>query len=867
MLPELNISENILRSVFGVWQEYRGLGLYDGQSHAAELLHTIYILVISLFAPIHLARYIFIFLTYILGGIGIYFLLRKYSSRLIAIVGSLFYLFNFATIQMFYTPFEAFAIHFAALPWLALTISNLLTTPTKRNFLVFFGVSLLTTPQFFIPTLFLPTTILLAVITICHLLTQTIKPIKPALWAALGFVCINAFWLLPFVWGLPQNAPVIMSAKINQMSSDENFIRNQAFGDIQNVFLLRGFALDFQDYTKDGLPIFLMQAWRSFLHIPFITGIQIGFLFLAAIGWVVSLKKTNRFMLPYSVLFVICVFFLGNNIPAVQSISFYLREKFPSLAEGLRFPFTKFSLLFVLSYSIFVAIGTKTLIKVRLAPWIVAGMILLQAYPAFTGYFISPNLHVSFPTDYQQMYSYLQQQNKNNRIMLLPQPEYWSWKLYNFGYRGSGFVWFGVPQPLLDRAFDPWSKTNENYYWELSRALYAKDTEGLDALLDKYDIGYILIDEHIISASNNRSLFIDETKNLLAALPHVQHVKTFGALSLYQRTDKTTQSFISLGHDLPTVSPLYQWTDNDVAYRQLGPYIATETGDTTYFWRNLFTKRSVAEQNIAPESLRIDSQPLYDSTSSADLAATNVKPCGVFEAGTQKATNIGFTLKMESFRGRNCLSFDIPMLSHKFGYVAVVENTHESGQPLMISFINDTARHVELETYLNGKKDYFILPPLASDGLGYTIYISNNSIGSQKTMNTIDRIHVYRIPYDAFVASNITLRTRKSLYSDAVVVDHPNPSSYRVAGRTQGTLILSQSFDPGWVAFTFSKKMPWVNMLTDHVLVNNWENGWTINPGTNSTIYIFFWPQLFEWIGFIVLLLPFLFARKLASEE
>ena len=37
LLPELNFSLNIKRSIFAVWQEYQGLGLLGGNGHAAEL--------------------------------------------------------------------------------------------------------------------------------------------------------------------------------------------------------------------------------------------------------------------------------------------------------------------------------------------------------------------------------------------------------------------------------------------------------------------------------------------------------------------------------------------------------------------------------------------------------------------------------------------------------------------------------------------------------------------------------------------------------------------------------------------------------------------------------------------------------------
>ncbi|MEK7165907.1 MAG: hypothetical protein AAB874_03835, partial [Patescibacteria group bacterium] len=91
----------------------------------------------------------------------------------------------------------------------------------------------------------------------------------------------------------------------------------------------------------------------------------------------------------------------------------------------------------------------------------------------------------------------------------------------------------------------------------------------------------------------------------------------------------------------------------------------------------------------------------------------------------------------------------------------------------------------------------------------------------------------------------------------------------------------SQAYHPGWWAYqspscklldvscklrtTLAKLFPYIfgERLKDHVLVNNWSNGWTIKPTTYNlpptTIYIFFWPQLLEFLGFTLLPIPFLF--------
>ncbi|MGB9883647.1 MAG: hypothetical protein ACPLRN_04025, partial [Microgenomates group bacterium] len=51
--------------------------------------------------------------------------------------------------------------------------------------------------------------------------------------------------------------------------------------------------------------------------------------------------------------------------------------------------------------------------------------------------------------------------------------------------------------------------------------------------------------------------------------------------------------------------------------------------------------------------------------------------------------------------------------------------------------------------------------------------------------------------------------------------------------------------------------------IKDHVLVNNWANGWLIDNQTikqlnNSTIYLIFWPQYLEFLGFLIFIETFL---------
>ncbi len=865
LLPEFNFPLNLGRSIFGVWLEYRGTGLYDGMSHIANIIQIVSVWLMSFVVPQTFLRYGFNLGLHILGGIGAYFLVKKlFKNRLIAFIGALFYMLNLATVQMFYAPLEAFSVHFASLPWIARAVLNYYENASKKSYLVFLLIALLSTPQYFVTTLLLPTAILIGSISLKQRFTQIFK-------IGLGFLLVNAFWLLPYIYGIPHNAPVITTAKINQMSSNEIFVRNQVFGNVKDVLELHGFSLDYSDLGPDGTSVYMMAPWRDFIKTPLME-VFAGIIAILTIIGVISLAlKPKRqavvFLLPFVTGFIL----LGNNIPGLREITTWLQNTIPFFKEAFRFTFTKFGLLFSLSYTIMFIAGfttllgknTKKIVLIISSCAAIVGIIFLSA-PTFQGNFLYKNLRVTLPQEYLQFFSYANTLNPNARMMVLPQDQYWSWKYYRFGYRGSGFLWMGLPQAILDRAFDPWSATNENYYWELSHALYAKDTNAIESVFRKYDVHYILLDENLTTSNNGRSLFILDAKTLLSKMPNIKKTANFGKLTLYERTDDTSNSFISLVQKLPTVAPVYSWTDNDVAYAELGDYIATnENANVTYQNRSFFTKRSASERDFDVNSIPIE-QMVYDSTASADLIASNVKTCGLSTEGSASAQHIGASLRFTSLNQRGCLSFDIPSLSHRQGYLIAVTSQHINGRPLMISFINDTAKHVEEETYLPddlaAHTTSFILPPLAPDGLGYTIYISNDSIGQTATVNDISRIRIYTIPYEQMVTMHTgTIAPIQSLPNN-VQVDHPNPSFYKATVQSgTGTLILSQSFDTGWIAFQNGK------ILDSHVLVNNWENGWQLNPGQSGTIYIFFWPQLLEWLGFVLLPLPFIFAKKLAS--
>ena len=249
--PEFNIKLNLERSIFGVWQGYRGLGYPDGMAQTANLMHTVYIYLLSFVFPENMLRYVYLFGTHLIGGLACFFLAAKlFKNKMSAFASALFYMLNLGTIQMYYAPLEAFATHFAALPVICLALTNALTKKTILSMALLFGASFLMSPQGFVPTVFFVGMILFSLIIFFNALKT--HDYKTSIIAFLLLITSNAFWILPYIYNGIENAAIIQNSRINHFSSEEVFYRNQARGELLSVSSFKGFMCDAINYVFSG---------------------------------------------------------------------------------------------------------------------------------------------------------------------------------------------------------------------------------------------------------------------------------------------------------------------------------------------------------------------------------------------------------------------------------------------------------------------------------------------------------------------------------------------------------------------------------------------------------------------------------------
>lgn len=517
--PEFLPLANLKRAIFTVWQEHQGLGLLGGMAHAADLPRQLILYPLNLLGvPAQNLRYLYTFSMLTLGPLGVYFFIKthllkrkglhlpfdKNTKTFAALLGGLFYLLNLSTVQTFYVPFETFTSFFGFFPWLLFVTVNYLKQPNKRHFVYLVFVYLLATPSFYVETLFVVFTLTLIPILF-------IRKNNPAvlLKTTLTIFITQSFWLLPVVFFVITNGHVGEQAKINLISTPETYLRNLEFASLKNLSLLKGFLLNFIDLGSNGKFTYLLLPWKQHLENPLIN--LIGYLNFITIltGVYYAFKKKLKLFPVILSITIICLFFLlGGGL--------LINSQIPLIGELFRSPFTKFSTPLAFTYSLFFSIGCIFLLDLFsflhhqltyiFTLFTITLSLLIFTSPAFSGQLISSSMKLSIPQEYMETFKFFETQNPNTRIANFPQHTFWGWNFYSWGYRGSGFLWYGLKQPVIDRAFDVWEKTNQNYYEEINTALYSNNLESFEKITEKYAINWILIDKFVLSPQGNQDL-------------------------------------------------------------------------------------------------------------------------------------------------------------------------------------------------------------------------------------------------------------------------------------------------------------------------------------------------------------------------
>lgn len=629
--PEFDFGINFKRLINGVWRPEQGLGAIAGHSHMSDLPRIIFMYLMSAVAPLSFLRYSYVFLCLILGPLGIYYLIRylltssahhpqnlkkDHISTIVGFLAGLLYIFNLSTVQIFAVPFEMFPTQYAALPWIMLFSLKFLRVGGRKNLLILACVTLISTPQAYAAHLWIAFFPLYVLFLCMFWVMQPKKEVaKRGILLIVVTILVNSYWLLPNLYYDAFDYQIPIDTKQNRIFSQEYRIKNREFGYIADVSIVRGFLFNWEihDFQKDK-SVQLLEPWRQHLANPIILTFEYIVSIFALAGIILAVYKKKKLFLIFIPFVILPVILLTNSTPPFSNFFDFLILN-PLLRETLRFVFTKlahlllFAIVIYFSLALSIMLPYLTQLNRRLLIGLLVVGFIAFGYPAYQGNLISPKLRINIPQKYFDFWQFMKHQD-DGVVLSLPLHEFTGWTFTDWEYQGSGFLWFGLKQPLIDRDNDRWSKSNERAYREFWYALYSQNPALFASNLEKFNIQYIEIDTSVISESRkneNQIIFTRETNMLLDQLVKnkiLTKIYDTSGIRVYKTSKK--KLYISAVSTPPNVGPPYIWTFEDEAFRQYGTYTTRrqekENEDIIYPFR----AHTIVSDRLSRENVHID---------------------------------------------------------------------------------------------------------------------------------------------------------------------------------------------------------------------------------------------------------------------
>src|SRR3989344_9657410 len=454
-------------------------------------------------------------------------------------------------------------------------------------------------------------------------------------------LAMNAYWFLPVLNYSLGNSGDYLHAYNNQSSTEDFIAKNKVYGTIGNASLIKGFIIETINTTaeKANVPVFL--TWLEYMQHPLFNIVGYGFFVIAilSIGYTLIRRLIPLFfanftprvnpsyaskrvsaLFTFALSFILLFSLLVTDTPPFSYVTVLL-HKIPIFKQAFRIAFTKFSIGYSFLFAINFGIGCVLLLKIASAIFqkslvrIVQGITLIIivsgifyfGFPAFTGNFIYPEAKIKIPQAYMDLFDYFKKQDRQGRIANMPQGWNWGWNVYKWGYSGSGFLWYGIEQPIMDRSFDVWGRQNENYYWELNYAIYSQRFDLFDLLMDKYKIDWILFDPNVVPYPQAKAFlysealdeYIKKSVKYSLATRFNDELSSVNTIRVY-KVNHNDKFLNSDANDISyNIGPYVNFNNLDSAYEKYGRYY-TDTNrkfDVYYPFRTLFSGRT-GLQNI-----------------------------------------------------------------------------------------------------------------------------------------------------------------------------------------------------------------------------------------------------------------------------
>ena len=522
--PELNPALSVSRYLQSpAWRGYRVLG-FASDSEQADIFRSIGFSVLDLFLPSWSLSQIFSFFCLFVGTISMAYLskcfvsdfLTKKHQGLIFFLSGIIYLTTLWTAWVFNFNMMPYISQYGFLPLLLLSTYLLLKKWNPKT-LIFFLISLiLFTSTCVISTLFFVDVVLFVFFTIYFGILHKAK--SKHVIASIGiFLISQIFWLIPFVHYTYTNSRGIIESYTNraitantidleaQMITAGNSARlyTRLLGTVDDPSIdsyIFPMSKDFQEY----------DVFKVIGLIPFI---------LSVCGLVFILFKKKWKLIPLWVLFFGTLFIMKNQNPPFGSVYLWLQENIPLFKQVFRWVSSKLGQVYLILLVLTSSVGYIYIVNffgsffskkwrkilVSISVIIISIIFLFYAEYLFKGQLFTSRAAVNLPDQYYLLKEEISK-DTTSRIFYAPPANNGYFREYDWGFIGSQFLGYIIPNPIVDMSLSIGSDVGEKAVLELTNDFNSGNITELNSDLEKYNIKYILVDRSLVKGRYGYSL-------------------------------------------------------------------------------------------------------------------------------------------------------------------------------------------------------------------------------------------------------------------------------------------------------------------------------------------------------------------------
>ncbi|MBU1120187.1 hypothetical protein KKA50_03270, partial [Patescibacteria group bacterium] len=466
--PELNPGLTILRSIISpAWRSYRVLG-FASDSEQADIFRTGLMGLFNIAMPSSSVAQIFSLTCLWTGVLSMAFLTRaitrdfvktKYSN-VIFLLSGIIYLTTLWTAWVFNFNMMPYITQYGFLPLLILSLYYLFSAWSPKRLLFVFISTLLFTATSVIATLFLVDIVVIVFFMFFfgYIFKFKIKRIV----YTIGIILITQlFWILPFIHYTYSTSSDVINSSTNRAITSSTIDLEKQMMTLENS--ARFYTRLLGTVDDPSQTTYILPQSNDYTNYDFFKVLAFIPLFFSLNGLVFVIVKKKYSLISLWIALIVFLFLLKNQNPPLGGIYIWLQDNIPIFKQIFRWVSSKLCQPYLMVLTITSGIGFLYFVdylgsflkkKVKHIPVIILSIVVMAGLLGFSEYLFSGNLFtqratVSMPDEYKELADYLKDDTQG-RIYYAPPSNNGYFREYNWGFVGSQFLGYILPNPLMD---------------------------------------------------------------------------------------------------------------------------------------------------------------------------------------------------------------------------------------------------------------------------------------------------------------------------------------------------------------------------------------------------------------------------------